>query len=331
MKAKTFPRILIASMILAMVSISQALANINNLIDPLGQDRATKNVAPRVAEAVFRGGLHLDGGGVFIGGTFSFFLVDGEESAEVAVADLALVRMANGGLAVVHDEVEYEVDFHTGVECPMAQFIERGGDLLFSVPPVKDDQRLSGLGMVPLDQDPESNSYIAREFGKPYTVEFWPLVKRMDFFDPQIVWVPNPKRLDSPSAGDFGGMFARYANKLMSKVENDTLSSKIKSYFNVMESDFLNAYLVSEESTLELSSTPIRVSWSQGPSGTAITRISILPYSSLVDEPLWEPNDGYSAVSQLDVLTMYNFASILRTFFVDDPARFADTQAMLCQ
>lgn len=272
---------------------------------------------------------------MFIDGEFTFFLMAGDSYEKVPVADLVLERTADNSLAIVHNGVSYEIDFHSGVECLMARFIERGGKLLYSEPPIEDAAELADMGMVLLTQyKPRfgGRAYVAREFGEPGSVHFWPLLWKMDFFREQIVWVSDSAaRPNTPSADDFDGLFERYAVELKSEVGSFSFNRKVGSYFNVMESDLLKAYLMPGEASLKMSSTPLRIHWSQDSFGTKISRIGILSFGSLVDKPLWESSDGDDAVGQLDVLTMYNFASILKSFQMEDPAHFADIRAMLCQ
>ncbi len=268
---------------------------------------------------------------MFIDGFFTFFAPNGELSEKVSLSDVELERIDGGGLALVHSDLRYKVEFHPGVECPIAQFIERGGKLLYSLPPIEDTEELARLGMVFIPQTSSfSRVYVAREFAKPGTVDFLPLLRRMDFFEVKSVWVESKLFPNDPSPEDFGGIFARYATELMSEVESISFAESVSSYFNVMESDLMSAYLVAEEASLKLSSTPLRIHWRQDPSGTTLSEISVLPFETLANEPLWEPTAGPYAVSQLDVLTMYNFASILKSFYHHDPARFTDIREVLC-
>ena len=339
---------LIVGILCSTIFVSPASAALNNLLDPTGQGFPSKNYSWENTKRVISTGRHHVGGGVFVDGAFSFFLLDGDKAEAVSISDLSLQRVEDGGIALEYDDIPYGIDFHLGVECAMAKFIERDGHLLFSLPPVVHDEELSRLGMVPVGHDMAVSQgfaeelsllaslgiplYVAKEFKDSDAKNFIPLLKEMDFYKQKVVWNSEPNS-GGPNPGAFGGVFDRFAKGIMSELQDQDISfdQEIKSYFNLMESDFLEAYFVPKDGEIRLRSTPLRIHWLQGSSGTKIEKIGILSFESLRDKPLWKPSEGIDAIEELDILTMYNFSSILKTFYLNDRNGFRDIRAMLCQ
>lgn len=309
----------VALCLIGLLVSSPSLAGTNQLIDPTstGEDFPTKNLGPNTTLAIFNEHLNDDGGGVFIDGSFTFYVKTDGVVAEVPVSSIELVRTADRGLALRHETEMYPISFHAGAECPLAKFIHRGGKLLFSVPPNVDERTLADLGLERSSRYSQDIVYIAKEFAQIETVDFTPLLHEMDFFNVRTVWVLPILSDSSPEfSGNVDPRVSRFVQKLQREVKGITRQGPLNSYFNVMEDEFMQIMLESGEGQLKFKAAPLRVYWMQGDFSTVILRLDFMDMRTITERDLWTPGDaGY--VGQYDVLIMYYFAGILKTFQLD--------------
>lgn len=120
-----------------------------------------------------QGGPYSIGGGVFFNGKVSYVFESDSAPTPVPISKLKLVSDVDGNILIRHKKILYKLDIHDDLACPLSKFTHRNGLIAFTIPPLRDRNKLKEQGLVkaPL-------GYIAKEFSD---TSFGPLLARSDF------------------------------------------------------------------------------------------------------------------------------------------------------
>jgi hypothetical protein len=277
-------------------------------------------VNPLATEATHRvfgaGGLAGISGGVMFQGD-AVFVREGTNPGRIDAASLSLLASQSGNIDLVSGTDRYSLSVHAGLACPLGQFVQRGGEIAFSIPPDTTSEafaRLQTAGAVRLDA--YSNPvFAAREFA---TTQFVPLLEKADFADV----VPLPEKLAASIIAN------------INKASGTGVVSGEGSYVNTDAQTTYQAYLVDGQSgkgRVEVSGVPLRYSWVRrrdGSSGVFQVEAFSQSWAGLPSLTDFRRQEG---ATQYDVISAYQAAGLFRALRRANGPAFATFVESACR
>lgn len=252
------------------------------------------------------GALFRVAGGVILDGSAAFYL-EGEDSADLISPSQVTLQIENELVFLVHDGVSFALEIHHGIACPLGEFVQRGGIIAFTIPPMseaEDIERLVAEGIV-------EGGY-AREFmGTPFEGLFY----GMDFAAP----APLPDGLSDRIVD---------AVSIAAGLIQDSVSS-IGSYVNSDQQVEYQVYLMVGSNEVEVAGAPLRYDWDWQTNGQP--RINFVTGWSLEFEQDRVATVGAEPFGQYDYVNAAQVAGIFRELSRTNPSNFSTFVSDACR
>lgn len=258
-------------------------------------------INPATNAATYRtfraGGLAGIAGGVLFQGNARFFR-ENRTAELVDSGSLALSVDTPPAVAITFGATRYKFNLHAGLACPLGQFVNRGGEIAFTIPPdesVEAFARLNAAGAVRVAQ--YSNAvFAANEFAR---TPFIQLLEKADFADV----VPLPRELEAKIADNINRASGT------GPVEGEGV------YVNSDAQTTYAVYLVDEQpgrGRVEISGVPLKYSWVRRRDGSfGVFKVEAFSqqWSGPPSLTVFQRN---SQATQYDVVSLYQAAGVFR-------------------
>ena len=273
---------------------ASALAQVRPTSDYSPFDPAPNNATRRTFGP---GGLAGIAGGVLFQGNARFFREHGTTEL-VDSGALALSMGAPPAVVITFGATRYNYNLHAGLACPLGKFVNRGGEIAFTIPPdesIEAFARLNAAGAVRLAQ--YSNPvFAAMEFAR---TPFIPLLEKVDFADV----VPLPRDLEATIANNINRASGT------GPVEGSGV------YVNSDAQTTYAVYLVDEQpgrGRVETSGVPLKYSWVQRRDGSfGVYKVEAFSQQWSGAQSL-TVLQGNSQPTQYDVVSLYQAAGVFK-------------------
>lgn len=280
----------------------------------------------------------LDGGAKFV-------LEDSGREVRLTPRLLKLDMGPDGDVALVYQGSRFKLDMHKGVACPLATFIGRGGEILYTLVPPARTSGLGGTGLVPgRDVRNVAHLFLARpvtDFRALDATEQERLIREISWEEwlaqefaggpfMQLLAHTDMTREVEPLPVELA--LAYYLEQARSVPENSNDSGDADgSYVNTDADVTYKVFLVNASKTVDVTGVPLRFRWMANGDTPEITAVYTLkdefpPGSSLTDfqKTKAEP-------SHYDVVVFYQTAGIFQEMRRQSPTNFATFRAKACR
>jgi hypothetical protein len=269
-------------------------------------------IDPRPNEATRRtfeaGGLAGIAGGVLFQGNAKF-IRESNTAELVDTSALVLSTTAQQAVIITLGQTRYNFRLHAALACPLGRFVNRGGEIAFTIPPdesVEAFARLKAAGAVRLAQ--YSNPvFAAAEFAP---TPFIPLLEKADFADV----VSLPRDLESTIADNIN----------RTSGTGPVQGSGV--YVNSDAQTTYAVYLVDEQpgrGQVEVSGVPLKYSWVRRRDGSfGVYKVEAFAQQWTGSPSLTLFQRG-SEATQYDVISLYQAAGVFRALQQANPTSFA--------
>lgn len=305
--------------IFSQVSIVCAIAAISSLpalagVRPFGADVASTFFSSSSLHGTFgAGGVFGIAGGVLFHGQAKFYHEDAAGAdTPISAKDVSLVVGDDHSVAIEYLGTPYRFDMHAGLACPLARFMARNGQIVYSKPPfgVSDKTRAAGLVAIPGDEE----DMVAKEFSKSHFVD---LLSAADYDDNMEALSEELTKKLLQSAGNRSG-----------KSQD---SDKADSWLNIDQQVTYKVYLIDASKSVDVSGVPLRYYWKLG--GSEVSFLEDRPASVInVEAYSQEFSDGTTlsdfqepdvTPTHYDVVSLFQSAAVFRELHLDAPKTFA--------
>lgn len=269
-------------------------------------------INPESNDATYRtfraGGLAGIAGGVLFQGQARFLRENGVQEL-VDSGALALSAGPAASVTLTLGTTRYAYKLHNGMACPLGKFVERGGEIAFTIPPDESPEafaRLNAAGAVRVPRY-ANPVFAATEFAR---TAFIPLLEKADFADV----VPLPRELESRIADNIN----RAAGTGPVQGEGVYVNSDAQTTYAV--------YLVDEQpgrGRVEVSGVPLKYSWVRRRDGS----FGVFKVEAFSDR--WNGPQSLtvfqrsSEATQYDVVSFYQAAGVFRAMQQANPVTFS--------
>jgi hypothetical protein len=214
------------------------------------------NVGSPAAVAWF-GGTFIYSGGVSPGSRGVRFFIDNNNQM-VQIDSLNIVFQNNPGspVQISLNNDRYELPIPLGMVCPLAQFVNRNGSIIFTIPSKEDPSFFNANRLV---QYEDTNAYVAAEFSGTRFAKFFEDLDLADI----TVKMPNNMRLALMRE-------INNANAIPSstKIDPSDWESYVNADFHVTYSAYLQNF--QNRKRVDIAGLPLRYYWSPQRSGKAL-------------------------------------------------------------
>lgn len=268
---------------------------------------------PVVRGTFARGGLFAIAGGVVLHGKAQFLIESATKKQTVAGATVRLLYENPGAVYLTQGSNRYSLEMHRGLACPLGRFVQRGGEIAYTIPEdesLEAAARLTKQGLVEIGPD----EWIAKEFAK--TV-FASLMEAADFADVD----PLPETIAAQLVTTVNASVSPAAR---TEVEGG-------SYINSDAQVTYRVFLMEGKNRAEISGVPLRYFWRQASDGSAIIKdVAVLSQDWPRNARLTNFLRGSEEPTQYDVVSFYQTAAVFRQLNAAAPSDFKSFVTSAC-
>jgi hypothetical protein len=260
---------------------------------------------PVVRGTFVRGGLFAIAGGVVLHGKAQFLIESATAKQTVAGATVRLAYENPGAVYLTQGGNRYSLDMHRGLACPLGRFVQRGGEIAYTIPEDESpagSARLTKRGLV----ETGPGEWIAKEFANGM---FASLMEAADFADVD----PLPETL--------AANLVTSVNTYVSPAERTEVEGG--SYINSDAQVTYRVFLMEGKNRVEISGVPLRYYWRQAADGSAIVRrIAALSQDWPANTRLTTFSRASAEPTQYDIVSFYQTAAVFRQLNAAAPGDF---------